>query len=156
MTTTFRESAIAKLTEAVEASRNGLPTLAEALKAISATSSSPKLDADVALLESSVLTTLRQLPSIIEIAASTSEWETVPDDTLLRDVPGIRALDGKPSRENLERLILRALEPEAGFVEAIVALFKGGLTLLFIPSLKVFAAELVDGWPIGEVRRHRA
>jgi len=154
--TISRDSAIANLTEVVRASRNGLPTLAQALTAISSAPASPKLDADVAVLESSVLTTLRQLPSILKIAASTSAWETVSSDTLLRDLPGIRALDGKPPRENLERLILRALEPKASIVEAVLALFKGGLTLPFIPSLKILAVEFVDGWPIGEVRRHRA
>lgn len=156
MTAISRESAFQQLSQVVEASRNGLPCLARALEAVSAAPASPKVDADVALLASSVLTTLSQLHSLIRIAASTPEWETVSDETLLRDIPGIRALDGKPPRENLENLIRRALEPRATVFEAIAALFKGGLALPFIPRLNVLAVELVDGWTMGEVRRRRA
>jgi hypothetical protein len=147
MTTNPRAEAVAQLTEAVKASRNGLPALAHAIDAISAAPSSAKTDADAVLLASCVTRTLGQLHALVTIGSLSGEWKEASDDTLLRDLPGMRP------RENLELLILRALEPPASTFGAILALFKGGLSLPFVADMKVLAKEMVDGITIGEVRR---
>lgn len=147
MSTDSRTQAIAQLKAVVNASGNGLPTLARALEALTSAPNSSQADADAALLADCVIRAVRQMRGIVVIGSVSNEWEQAPAGTLLRDLPGMRP------RGNLELLILRALERPVSTFGAVLALFKGGPSLPFIADLRVLATEIVDGLTIGEVNR---
>jgi hypothetical protein len=141
-----KDESLAALRQAVAASRNRLPTLQLAIDAAASASNTPKIEADVAQLASCVTATLGQIRPLLMLSMPLDKMKSAADETLLRDLPDLR-------RDNLEHLLVRALEPPVTGFGLVLAAFRGVPKHAFLPDIKALASEIIDGLTVGEVRR---
>ena len=130
------------LSELVQSSQNGLPTLAEATRKAR---ESEEVASDVYRLRSSVEHMLTVLLPCLELL-STADLRSEPAATVLGDAPGLL-------RPQLHTLMKKALEPEAkGASEKFGRIFGRAVKLPFVPNVSRLTDEIIDGLTFGHAR----
>lgn len=137
--------ALATLESLIATAHNGLPCLHAARDRLLLDTGSVS-DADASVLSLSIETAMGQLSLILRLFVTERVLRSAPDEVLLCDLPQLR-------RQGLDELLAKALEPSARGLRALLSEVVGPLPLPVIGDVRVLAREIVDGLPLGEVRR---